>query len=67
VLTDPASTLTASMLRDLEHGARTEADHVIGDLLARRRSGPGDLSLLDIAYAHLKTYELRRQGSAARP
>jgi len=63
VLTDPSSTLTASMLRDLERGARTEADHIIGDLLARRGSAAADPSLLDVAYAHLKTYELRRAGS----
>jgi 2-dehydropantoate 2-reductase len=60
VLSDAGSALTASMLRDLERGARTEADHVIGDLLARRGSAPSQLSLLDVAYAHLKTYELRR-------
>ena len=60
VLSDAESALTASMLRDLERGARTEADHVIGDLLARRGGAPSQLSLLDVAYAHLKTYELRR-------
>jgi len=81
VVTDPDSTLTASMLRDLERGARTEAEHIIGDLLSRRRpasapdalrapgatagkpaegaNGP-EVSVLDVAYAHLKTYELRR-------
>jgi 2-dehydropantoate 2-reductase len=58
-LTDPDSALTASMLRDLERGARTEADHIVGDLLARRRA-PAAWPLLDVAYAHLKTYELRR-------
>ncbi|HEX4584314.1 MAG TPA: 2-dehydropantoate 2-reductase [Burkholderiaceae bacterium] len=61
VLTDPQSALTASMLRDLERGARTEADHIVGDLLARRRAA-AELSLLDVAYAHLKIYELRRGG-----
>ena len=64
-LTDAESALTASMLRDLERGARTEADHVIGDLLARRGSAPSELSLLDLAYAHLKTYELRRAGKVS--
>jgi 2-dehydropantoate 2-reductase len=65
MLTDAQSALTASMLRDLERGARTEADHVIGDLLARRGSAPSQPSLLDLAYAHLKTYELRRAGKAS--
>jgi 2-dehydropantoate 2-reductase len=60
ILTDAGSALTASMLRDLERGARTEAEHIIGDLLARRGSAAAELSVLDVVYAHLKTYELRR-------
>jgi 2-dehydropantoate 2-reductase len=61
LLTEANSTVAASMLRDLERGARTEADHVLGDLL-RRESGLGvaSPSLLRIAYLHLKTYEARR-------
>ncbi|KWA00195.1 2-dehydropantoate 2-reductase [Burkholderia territorii] len=54
------SPLTASMLRDVENRARVEADHVIGDLLARRDPQAVDaLSLLRIAYNHLKAYEVR--------
>ncbi|KWA29051.1 2-dehydropantoate 2-reductase [Burkholderia territorii] len=54
------SPLTASMLRDVENRARVEADHVIGDLLARRDPQAADaLSLLRIAYNHLKAYEVR--------
>ncbi|MBV8209992.1 MAG: 2-dehydropantoate 2-reductase [Burkholderiaceae bacterium] len=64
VLTDTSSTLAASMLRDIERGARTEAEHVVGDLLARRgrtdERSNSELSLLALAYAHLKAYELRR-------
>jgi 2-dehydropantoate 2-reductase len=61
LLTQANSTAAASMLRDLERGARTEADHVLGDLL-QRESGLGitSPSLLRIAYLHLKTYEARR-------
>lgn len=33
--TEAGSPLTTSMLRDIERGARVEADHVIGDLLRR--------------------------------
>jgi len=76
VLTDASSTLAASMLRDIERGARTEAEHVVGDLLARRRRADDrsddespHLSLLALAYAHLKAYELRRSampGSSGR-
>ncbi|MFA8390962.1 2-dehydropantoate 2-reductase [Burkholderia ubonensis] len=56
------SSLTASMLRDVEQGARVEADHVIGDLLARGGDAPAanaGISLLRVAYNHLKTYEAR--------
>src|SRR5262249_4933728 len=35
-LTHPRSAVTASMLGDLERRGRTEADHVLGDLLWRR-------------------------------
>jgi 2-dehydropantoate 2-reductase len=57
VLTEAGSTLTASMLRDLQHGHRIEADHVIGDMLARAAPSPGSPSLLTIVFAHLKAYE----------
>ena len=60
VLTDANSSLTASMLRDVERGARTEGDHIIGDLLARRKASPAQPALLDLAYAHLQAYEQRR-------
>jgi 2-dehydropantoate 2-reductase len=60
-LTMAGSTLTASMMKDIERGARTEGDHIIGDLIARR-AGPGhEMSVLDIVYAHLRTYENRRE------
>jgi 2-dehydropantoate 2-reductase len=66
LLTDAKSTLAASMLRDLERGARTEADHVLGDLLDRRpKLGITSPSLLQIAYLHLKTYDARRAREAA--
>ena len=66
LLTQANSAAAASMLRDLERGARIEADHVLGDLLQR---GSGlDItspSLLRIAYLHLKTYEARRAREGA--
>src|SRR5882757_757877 len=58
--TTPGSGLTASMLRDVERGARTEFDHVLGDLLRRGGEAIGDRSLLRIAHAHLAAYEARR-------
>jgi 2-dehydropantoate 2-reductase len=70
MLTTPGSTFAASMLRDIERGAPIEADHIIGDLLARggggkSSEGTGDYPLLQIAYAHLRTYEARRQREKA--
>ena len=57
----PASPLTASMFKDIERGAPTEADHILGDLLSRgAQAQQPDRSMLRIAYAHLKTYEARR-------
>jgi 2-dehydropantoate 2-reductase len=57
-LADPGSTLTASMLRDMEARKRTEHEHVLGDLLgrARGRSSP----VLATCLAHLRVYEARR-------
>jgi 2-dehydropantoate 2-reductase len=59
-LTDPGSAVTASMLGDVERRGRTEADHVLGDLL-RRRGGASDRdrSLLRLAYVAVKAAEAR--------
>ncbi|HET7064077.1 MAG TPA: 2-dehydropantoate 2-reductase [Rudaea sp.] len=67
-LLEHGSTLTASMLRDVERNGPTEADHIIGDLLARRPKSAGSgsaPSLLQLAYSHLKAYDARRARSAA--
>jgi 2-dehydropantoate 2-reductase len=68
MFTAPGSTISASMLRDIERGAPIEADHVIGDLLRRGEKASGNRTLLRIAYANLKAYEARRarEKSAAR-
>lgn len=60
VLTAPGSAFTASMLRDIERGAPTEGDHIIGDLLRRSDGRQHDYPLLRIADTHLKCYEARR-------
>jgi 2-dehydropantoate 2-reductase len=64
-LTEAGSTLTASMLRDLQHGHPIEADHIVGDLLARADRSHDAHSLLAIVYAHLKVYEAGRPSPAA--
>lgn len=63
VLTAPGSAFTASMLRDIEQGARIEADHIVGDLLSRRAPALA-APLLSTAYSHLKAYEARRAREA---
>lgn len=62
MLTTPRSPLTASMLRDIDKGGRIEADHVIGDLLARGRAKTPAVERpnLTMAYRALKAYENRR-------
>jgi 2-dehydropantoate 2-reductase len=60
ILTQPGSTLAASMFRDIERHAPVEADHMIGDLLRRAEASHTAKSLLGVAYAHLKTYEVSR-------
>jgi 2-dehydropantoate 2-reductase len=60
MFTAKGSTISASMMRDIERGAPIESDHVIGDLLHRGEKAAGEHRLLRIAYAHLKSYEARR-------
>ena len=57
-ITQPGSTLTSSMYRDMLKGAPVEADHILGDLLARAHSTPAPL--LTAAYVRLKVYEAKR-------
>jgi len=61
MVTAPGSKLTASMLRDIESGGRTEVEQILGDLLRRRKSQTAGLSVLATAHVHVKAYEARRQ------
>ena len=60
MLTTEGSPLTASMFRDIKAGARVEADHVIGDLIARADAAKIPVPKLRTAYTHLKAYEKQR-------
>jgi 2-dehydropantoate 2-reductase len=60
-ITAAGSPLTASMLRDIENRSRTEVDQILGDLLQRRKATPAGLTVLDVAYLHVKAYEMRRK------
>lgn len=56
-LTDPESTTTASMLRDLRRGGQVEAEHVVGDMLARARSAGLAAPILRSIYTNLQVYQ----------
>ncbi len=59
MLTAPGSSLAASMFRDIERGAPTEGDHIIGDLLSRGIAHGVVTPVLRIADAHLRAYAER--------
>lgn len=63
-LTTRGSKFAASMLRDLEGGFRVEADHVIGDMIARAHSAGVAVPVLRQAYVHMQAYEQRQKREA---
>lgn len=64
-LTTRGSASTASMLRDIERKGRTEADHILGDMLRRAIAHGMNAHFLKIAYSHLQAYEVRRSREQA--
>lgn len=64
LLTRTGSDFTSSMLRDIEAGRPTEADHILGDMLRRAQRHGIPTPLLSIAVTHLQTYERRRASEA---
>ncbi|PLZ01668.1 2-dehydropantoate 2-reductase [Burkholderia sp. WAC0059] len=68
ILFAAGSPLTASMLRDVRNGSRTEADHILGDLVRRggaAQQQTAEPTVLRIAYSHLKAYEAGLDTAAA--
>ena len=59
-LSDAGGQWMASMLRDLQKGGAVEADHVVGDMLARAKGFGTPHTLLVVAYTSLKVYEAAR-------
>ena len=59
-LTVKGSKFTASMLHDLEKGNMVEADHIVGDMIARAKKAGIATPNLRLAYAHLQVYLHRR-------
>lgn len=58
-VTTPRSPLASSMYRDLQREKRVEADHILGDLLARARRLAVPAPLLATAFASLSIYQRR--------
>jgi len=65
MLSDRTSTLTASMLRDLEAGGRTEGAHIVGDMLRRAQAAGANPGALRAAWCHLQAAERLRERKAA--
>lgn len=65
VLTEVGSPLKASMLRDIEHGNRTEAEHIVGDMVRRGAQHGVEMPVQRTAYCHLQAYEANRSAARA--
>jgi 2-dehydropantoate 2-reductase len=59
-LTQAGSPITTSMLRDIQAGARIEADQIVGDMLSRAEPQAAR-TMLKVVYANLKSYEAWRE------
>lgn len=56
MLTEPRSSFTSSLYRDLQHGDPAEAEHIIGGMAARARALGVATPLLDAALLQLRTH-----------
>jgi 2-dehydropantoate 2-reductase len=65
LFSDPASAYTASMLRDLEAGGRTEAEHILGFLASAARDAGVPEDLHALALLHARAYDQRRAAGRA--
>ena len=61
MLTEPGSAFAASMLRDLQRGGPTEADHIVGDMLRRAKALGLPATVLRACYAICRP--IRRSGA----
>ncbi|MCS5495925.1 ketopantoate reductase family protein [Cnuibacter physcomitrellae] len=59
-LTEPGSSFTTSLFRDLRQGLPVENEHILGDLVERAVRRGIDTPLLAAAYARIRVYENRR-------
>ena len=61
MLTAAGSPLAASMSRDIERGAQTEGEHILGDLLRRGTARGVSAPVLGMAAVHVRAYEERTE------
>jgi 2-dehydropantoate 2-reductase len=67
LFSDPASAYSTSMLRDIEAGRRTEAEHILGHLVRAARIAGVDSTIHDLALLHARTHEQNIFRGNARP
>lgn len=60
LLTAEGSAHTASMLRDLRNGGRTEHEHIFGGLISCAQAAGVSAPYLKLALAHMQAYEAQR-------
>jgi len=60
MLFDPNGIFTASMMRDMDAGGPTEADHIIGDMIARAARHGIETPMLKVGYTRLQVHEAAR-------
>lgn len=63
MLTAKGSPMASSMYRDMQRGLPIEADHIVGDLLARAQAKGVATPLLAAAYTSLCVYQGRAKGA----
>lgn len=59
ILTASGSSFTASMLKDVERGSRTEAEQIIGDLVRSAPERSARLPMLNLALLGLRAHEVK--------
>ena len=64
IFTNPKSTSTASMFRDLKAGGPIEIDHIVGFLVDAGKEARLDVTLLEAALVNGRTYEAQRAEAA---
>lgn len=66
-MSDTTSEIKASMCRDVERGAPTEADHVLGDMIAHAEKKNISVPMLRVAYCGIKAYDIMRSKHGQHP